>query len=107
MSLSSEARRIRAGWPLHRLQSEALQGRNPITGRWWPRWKEWKPTGGVMAQILSRFTRVTGARAGRRTSPAKMAAARLNGPRGARYGHLGARHGVKGGRPRARKAQER
>jgi hypothetical protein len=106
MSLSAEARKIRAGWPLNRLQSEALQGRHPISGRWWPAWREWRPTGGVMAQILSRFTRITGARAGRTRSPAKTAAARQNGPRGARYGHLGARHGVKGGRPRARKRTE-
>ena len=73
-----ELRRIRAARPLHQLQADALQGRHPVTGRWWPAWRPWYPTGGSIAQILSRFTSITGRRAGSKRTPAKAIAARQN-----------------------------
>jgi hypothetical protein len=76
-----ELRRLRAARPLHQQQSDALQGRNPITSRWWPRWKTWKPTGGRMAQIMSRFSAGyygTGRAAGLKRTATKAASSREN-----------------------------
>ena len=95
-----ELRRIKAARPLHQLQSEALQGKNPVTGRWWPRWREWKPTDRIR-QIMSRFTKGphgSGARwgrvGGRSRSARKVTTARQNGRKStgrARKGTPGAR----------------
>ncbi len=103
--LQREVRRIRESRSLREQQQIAASGTNPRTGRWWPRWREWKPTERIRA-IFSRFTSTTGRAAGMRRSYAKAAACRQNGLLGARYGILGARYGKLGGRPRARKHGE-
>jgi hypothetical protein len=94
-----EVRRIRESRSLREQKQIAASGQNPMTGRWWPRWREWKPTERIR-MIFSRFTSTTGRAAGMRRSYAKTVSCRQNGLAGARYGILGARHGAKGGRPK-------
>jgi len=76
-ALTSEVKRIREARPLSEQRRIAASGQNPITGRWWPFWKEWKPTQ-TIRMIFSRFTSATGRLAGMKRSPAKTAAVREN-----------------------------
>lgn len=50
--------------------------------------------------------RESGRKGGRSRSPAKQAAARINGRNGGEHGAKGARHGKKGGRPRKHRYYE-
>ena len=99
-SLQTTARAIRRSRPLSVQKAIAARGENPMTGNWWPFWKEWHGTTDPVARIMSRWSgaraRYYGRLGGLSRSLAKAHAARVTGRR---YGHLG-------GRPRARKQTE-
>jgi hypothetical protein len=92
--LMRTAKEIRRARPLKVQQQIARSGENPMTGRWWPRWKPWTHTTDMIASIMSRFTKGpngSGARAARaqRGNASRRTASRQNARRP---------------RPRARKA---
>jgi hypothetical protein len=110
-----------------RQHAMAKNGKNPQTGRWWPPWKSWKPSGGAAAWRRSLFrpgserakragrvrsyyktlaARQNGRLGGQARSPRKTAAARINGRRGGlvrslRKAECARRNGLRGGRRRA------
>jgi hypothetical protein len=84
--LRTTARAIRRSRTLEQQQAIARRGEHPLTGSWWPRWKEWTHATDIIRSIMTRFTsgpHGTGARAGRiggrSRSLAKATAARRNG----------------------------